>query len=302
MPKKKTLIVIIGPTAVGKTATCITLSQQLNAPIVSADSRQCYEKMNIGVAKPTAEEQRAAPHHLIDFVPLTTPYSAGAYQIDALACLEKIWENNPYAILTGGSGLYINAVCKGIPYMPPVPRTYYEKRYDLYKKKGLPPLLAALKSKDPTYYTIVDKKNPTRIIRALALCEATGKTFTSFREQPLPHRNFNMITIGLQRPRALLYERINLRVDQMMEKGLWEEATSLYPYKHLPALATIGYREIFDCLNGKYSQKEAIEYIKRNTRHYAKKQGTWFRKTPNIPFFDPTNLNAISSYIQRAIA
>lgn len=298
MNNPKHLIVILGPTAVGKTASCITLAQQLQAEIVSADARQCYQKMNIGTAKPTPEEQATVPHHLIDFLPLEKPYSAGAYQQDALNTLSNLWEKRPYAILTGGSGLYIDAVCHGLPPMPTIPPAIQASLYETYQEKGLSPLLQELQQKDPAYYAKVDQQNPKRIIRALEICRTTSLPFTLFRKQKIVPRHFNIIKIGLQRPREELYERINQRVNTMMTQGLWEEATNLYPQRDLPSLATIGYQEIFDCLDGKHDQAQAITLIKQHTRHYAKRQETWFKKDPSIQWFHPQSLHKIKEYIQ----
>lgn len=295
--QKKCLIVILGPTAVGKTALCTMLAHDLGTEIVSADSRQCYQKMDIGTAKPTDEEQAMAKHHLVDFLSIDSGYSAGQYQRDALAMLHTIWKDKPYAILTGGSGLYIDAVCQGIPIMPEIPASISKDLEATYEKEGLAALWAELRDKDPDYYQEVDLHNAKRVMRALAVCRATQKTFSFFRARAVAKRDFNIVKIGLMRPREVLYDRINKRVDLMLLQGLWEEASRLYDYRHLPALATIGYQEIFPCLDGVYDDSYAIARIKQNSRRYAKRQITYFKKDPSIHWFHPEALEAIKAFI-----
>ncbi len=293
----RTLIVIVGPTAVGKTAACITLAQKLHAAIVSADSRQFYQGMSIGTAKPTAEERAAAPHHFIDFLPLEEPYSAGRYAQEALPLLDKLWENSPYVILTGGSGLYIDALCNGLPQMPSVPARITQELEAAYAAEGLAPLVKELASKDPVYYQQVDRHNAKRIIRALGVCRATGQRFSLFRGQKIAPRHFQTIKIGLTRPREELYARINQRVDAMVREGLFEEIEALYPYRRLPSLATIAYREGFGYMEGRYDKARAIELIKQHTRQYAKRQLTWFKRDPTIHWFAPDQIAAIEQLI-----
>ena len=295
----RTLIVIVGPTAVGKTAACITLAQKLHADIVSADSRQFYQRMNIGTAKPTAEERAAAPHHFIDFLPLEESYNAGRYAQEALVLLEKLWERSPYVILTGGSGLYIDALCNGLPEMPVVPASITQELEEAYAADGLEPLVKELASKDPVYYQQVDRHNAKRIIRALGVCRATGQRFSLFRAQKIAPRNFQIIKIGLTRPREELYARINQRVDAMVSEGLFQEIEALYPYRKLPSLATIAYQEGFGYMEGRYDKARAIELIKQHTRQYAKRQLTWFKKDPTIHWFAPDQIGRCHNHLTR---
>jgi tRNA dimethylallyltransferase len=274
----KVLLVIGGPTASGKTRFAITLAQQLNAPILSADSRQFYQEMSIGTAKPDARELAAAPHHFIGHLSIEEAYSVGDYERDAIAFLEEHYQQHDYAILVGGSGLYLKAVCEGLNAFPDVPEELkkdIEREYDLH---GLAHLQKAVAESDPIYFAQVDQQNPHRLMRALSVIRASGQPFSSFWEQALPERSFTPIYIQLQWPRQSLYERINKRVDQMIAHGLEEEAKSLIPYQHHKALQTVGYQEFFDFFSGQTSKEEAIALIKRNSRRYAKRQMTWYRR------------------------
>lgn len=297
----KQLVVLIGPTAVGKTKLSIQLAKHLATEIISADARQCYKYMDIGIAKPTRSERAEAVHHLVDFLPLEKTYSAGAFERDVLRLLDTLWTRHERVILTGGSGLYIKAVCQGLADMPIIPQGLYHELDILYKQKGLDHLLKLLADKDSVYYDQVDKKNPHRIIRALAVCQASAKPYSYFRNEKPVTRPFEVIKIGLTLCRDILYERINGRVDQMVKDGLFEEAKGLYAYKDLPCLKTIGYQEVFDFLEGKCSKEEAIHCIKLNTRHYAKRQLTWFRGDRDIMWFAPTDEIAIKTFLESGL-
>lgn len=296
--KPKQLIVLIGPTAVGKTKLSVQLAHHFATEIISADARQCYKYMDIGTAKPTRSERAEAVHHLVDFLPLEKNYSAGAFERDVLKLLDTLWTRHQQVILTGGSGLYIKAVCQGLANMPVIPQGLYNQLDAFYKQKGLNPLLQLLAQKDPAYYAQVDKKNPRRIIRALAVCEASGKPYAHFRSEKPLTRPFQVIKIGLTLPKEILYQRVNHRVDAMVQEGLFEEAKRLYAHKDLPCFKTIGYQEVFDFLEGKYSKQETIDRIKQHTRHYAKRQLTWFRNDPDIMWFAPTDELAIKAYLE----
>lgn len=296
--KSRQLIVIVGPTAAGKTKVSIQLAKFLGTEIICADSRQCYKHMNIGTAKPTPLERSEAIHHLVDFLPLETKYSAGAFEYDALTILNDLWKRHRQVIMVGGSGLYINALCQGVPPMPAIPKGLYGEFEDVYEKEGLDPLLEQLKQLDPLYYDQVEKKNHRRIIRALAVCQAGGRPYSYFRSQPPLPRSFEVIKIGLMLPREILYQRINDRVDKMVEEGLFEEAKALYPYRKLQAVKeTIAYSEIFGAEEAKYSRKEALDLIKQHTRNFAKRQLTWLRPDKQVVWFAPTDLAGIEAYV-----
>ncbi len=295
---RKHLIVIVGPTAVGKTALCVDLAKYLGTEIVSADSRQFYKEMTIGTAKPIEVEMGDIPHHLIDNLSIKTSYNVGKYEQDALSIIDDIFGDKDIAILTGGSGLYIDAVCKGIDQMPEIPAGIREKLNELYEKKGIDYLANKLKAVDNAYYHQVDLKNPQRVIRALEVCETTGKPYSEFRKSTQAVRPFNMIKIGLERDREELYARIDKRMDVMIDEGLFEEAESLYSYRSHNALQTVGYKEVFDFMDGMYNREEAIRLLKRNSRRYAKRQMTWFRRDEEIKWFHPDDKDAILSYLK----
>ena len=276
MNRSKYLIVIGGPTAIGKTSTTIALANQLNCDIISADSRQFYREMNIGTAKPTKEEQTQAKHHFIDSLSITDDYSVGKFEADTLQLLEKLFSINDYCILTGGSGLYLNAIIDGLDKFPAISSSYREQLNEELEKNGLSVLVKELSEKDPVYFEKVDTNNPHRIIRALEVIRATQKPFSSFLRQEPVQRPFNILPVKIEMNREKLYERINLRVDIMMQQGLKEEAQLLYPQKDLNALHTVGYSEWFDHFDGLTDHLTAVELIKRNTRRYAKRQITWF--------------------------
>lgn len=299
--KKPLLIVIVGPTAVGKTSLSIRLAQKYQAEIISADSRQFYKEMEIGTAKPSNIELAAAPHHLVNNLSIAENYSVGQFEKDALMILEKIFMQQPLAIMVGGSGLYVDAVCKGLDEFPEISPEYREDLNRQFEKEGLRFLQQMLEAKDPEYYNLVDKQNPQRLIRALEVILATGKTFTSFRKRKKVQRPFEILKIGLEMDREVIYERINLRMDQMIAQGLFEEAEKLYPRKELNALQTVGYQEIFGHLNGEYDREEAIRLLKRNSRRYAKRQMTWFKRDDNTYWFHPSSLQEIERLIDERL-
>lgn len=282
----KRLIVVAGPTAVGKTAECIRLAQMLNTEIVSADSRQFYKEMNIGVARPSESELATVPHHLIAHISVCQDYNVAMYEREALEVIEELFRIKDDIVLTGGSGLYVNAVCNGIDDIPDKDEGIRQELNDLFAEQGLEPLQRELQERDPEYWKIVDKQNHIRLIRALEVCRQTGRTFTSFRSQKKTQRNFDIVRIGIKRSRENLLERIYQRVDCMLEQGLIEEVKGLYEYKNLQVLNAVGYKEIFDFLDGKTSLQEAVEQIKINTRRYAKRQMTWFCKDKEIQWLD----------------
>ncbi len=290
-------MVVVGATAVGKTEFCILLAQALNTVIISADSRQFYREMNIGTAKPSLQELAAVKHYFIDSHSVAVEYNAGQYEKDVLALLATLFETHNTVILTGGSGLYINAVCQGMDNMPEIPDDLRQKLNDRLEKEGLETLLAELEILDKTYYEQVDKANSQRIVRALEVCLASGKTYSSFRTKDMNKnqviRPFEIIKIGLERDRKELYTRIDKRMDKMISDNLLEEAKKLLPYRQHNALQTVGYKEIFDFLDGLYDWQECVRLLKRNTRHYAKRQLTWFRKDEKITWFQAKDINKV---------
>jgi tRNA dimethylallyltransferase len=292
-----TLIVLIGPTGVGKTELSLSIAEHFQTCILSADSRQLYKDLKIGTAAPTPSQLARVPHHFVGTLGLTDYYSAAQYEADVLEKLEELFQHNDTVVLTGGSMMYVDAVCKGIDDIPTVDKETRELMLQRYEEEGLETLCAELKILDPEYYQIVDLKNPKRVIHALEICYMTGKTYTSFRTQKHKERPFRIIQIGLTREREELYDRINRRVDEMMQEGLLEEAKSVYPFKHLNSLNTVGYKEIFNYLDGEWSLDFAIEKIKQNSRIYSRKQMTWFKRNPNIQWFHPEQKEEIMNYI-----
>ena len=283
----------MGPTAVGKTDLSLELAEMLHTDIISADSRQLYADLKIGTAAPTPSQLARVPHHFVGTLKLTDYYSAAQYATEVLTLLDRLFQVQETALLTGGSMMYIDAVCQGIDDIPTIDEETREMMQQRYRKVGLEGLQRELKILDPAYYDIVDLKNHKRIIHALEICYMTGQTFTSFRKRTQVKRPFQIIKIGLNRDRAELFERINQRVDQMMADGMLEEARQVYPFRHLNSLNTVGYKELFKYLDGEWTLAEAIEKIKRNTRVYAKKQLTWFKKDPTIHWFHPDQRNEI---------
>ncbi len=294
---KKHLIVLLGPTGVGKTAVSISISNRFDAPIVSADSRQFFKEMYIGTAAPTPEQLSLAPHYLVAHKSITERYSCGMFELEALELLNKIYIKQDVAMLVGGSMLYIDAVCHGIDNFPTPDSELRQSLENQLSTEGIESLRAQLKLLDPEFYNQVDLKNPKRILKAVEICLQTGKTYSSFLSNPQKERPFKAIKIGLNLTREELYERINARVDQMINEGLVEEAKSLYPHRHHNALKTVGYREIFDYIEGNISLEKAIELIKRNSRRYAKRQLTWWGRDKEIEWFSPGEIVNIINYI-----
>lgn len=293
-----TLVVLIGPTAVGKTDTSLAIAKHYACPIISADSRQMYSGMEIGTAMPSKEEQACCKHYFVGQLAPGDYYSAAKYEEDVIQLLEKEFANNPVMVMSGGSMMYIDAVCKGIDDIPTVDDETRAMVLAKYEKEGLEQLAAELRLLDPEYYNEADIKNPKRVMHALEICYMTGKTYSSFRKRKVKERPFNIVKIGLQREREELYERINTRVDMMIEQGLVEEVKKFEHLKHHNSLNTVGYKEIFKYLDGEWTLPFAIEKIKQNTRIYSRKQVTWYRKDEEIAWFHPKEIQNIIKYIE----
>ena len=312
----KTLLVVTGPTAVGKTVLCLELARHYGIPVINADSRQIFRDMKIGTAAPAEAELRQVRHFFVRELGLDEYYSASMYEQQVLALLERLFQTSDYALLAGGSMMYIDAVCNGIDDIP----TVDDETRALMKRRladeGLEALCEELRRLDPDHWAVVDRKNPRRVVHALEICHMTGRTYTSFRvkDERLKMKDdrydyssltspsgrpFRIVKIGLNRPREELYERINRRVDQMMEQGLLDEARRLLPYRHLNALNTVGYKEMFAYLDGIWSLDEAVERMKGNTRRYARKQLTWFKRDPMVRWFSPDQKEDIINYIDQ---
>lgn len=292
---------IAGPTAIGKSQLAIDLAKELKCEVLSADSRQFFKEMSIGTAKPTAEEMQNIPHHFIDNISITEEYNVGKFEVDALKKLEELHQKNDVAILVGGSGLYINALLYGLDDLPSGNAEIREKLEKDFKEKGIESLQEALKKIDPIYYQEVDIHNKHRVMRALEVSLTTGTPYSSFRNRKKIERPFKSIFLVLNTDREKLYERINLRVDLMMQNGLLNEVKALKQYEKINALNTVGYKEIFNYLNGETSLEFAIEKIKQNSRNYAKRQITWFKKNKDAMWFDPSQKAEIMSYIWKAL-
>lgn len=296
---KKFLVAIVGPTAVGKTAVTIELAKKLNSTIISADSRQFYRELKIGTAPPSREELKEVKHYFIHSHSIEETFSAGDFEREAVHKINKLHQSNNVVFVTGGSGLYIDALIKGMSVIPNTPENIREELNKSYSENGLVSLLDELEQRDPVYFNQVDKQNVQRVIRALEVIRNTGKPFSSFHQDPDAERPFQTIMIGLNLERDVLYERINMRVDQMVNAGLFDEAQKYKAYADQYALHTVGYTEVFDYLNGKYSYEEAIEKIKQNTRRYAKRQITWFKRYDQLNWFAPDETQAILKHIQQ---
>lgn len=295
----KKLIVITGPTAVGKTDLCIDVAHQLDIPIINADSRQLFRELRIGTAAPTNEQMAEVKHYFVGTLGIGDYYSASMYEQDVLHLLDSLFRDSDYALLSGGSMMYIDAVCNGIDDIPTVDdetRTTLKQRL---ANEGLEPLVEELHRLDPEHWAIVDRKNPRRVVHALEICLMTGKTYTSFRKSEKKERPFKIVKIGLNRNREELYNRINLRVDNMMSQGLLDEAKRMVEHRNVNALNTVGYKELFNYIDGLWTLDEAIERIKGNTRRYARKQLTWFKRDTLMQWFHPDDRSDIMTYIMQ---
>jgi tRNA dimethylallyltransferase len=299
---KNILIVLLGPTGIGKTDISVELAAMFDCEIISADSRQFFREMRIGTAVPSEYQLNKIKHHFIRFLSVEDYYSASLFERDVLNLLPDLFSKNNIVLMSGGSGMYIDAVCNGIDDIPDVDKSVREKFITRYKDEGIEGLRATLKLLDPEHYAKVDLRNYKRIIRALEICETTGRPYSSFLLKQKRERNFIVIKIGLERTREDLYNRINVRVDEMVSMGLEEEARDLVKFRNLNALNSVGYREFFDFFDGKITREKAIELIKRNSRRYAKRQMTWWGKDKDIRWFKPDQANEISGYITESIS
>ena len=296
------LVVLLGPTGVGKTDLCIRLADTFHVPIINADSRQIFAEIPIGTAAPTKEQLARVKHYFVGTHHLQDYYSASMFEQDDLNIIQNEFLSHPCALMSGGSMMYIDAVCNGIDDIPTVDdktRTWMKRRL---AEEGLPALVQELKELDPEHYAVVDKQNPRRVVHALEICHMTGKTYTSFRTNSKKERPFRILKIGLNRPREELYDRINRRVDQMMADGWLDEARSVYPLRHLNALNTVGYKELFLYFDGTWSLEEAVERIKGNTRRYMRKQLTWFKRDPEIHWFTPDETDEIVALVKAELS
>ena len=284
---KKTVIIICGPTAVGKTSFAIQLAQLLNTEIISADSRQCYKELNIGVAKPSNEELESVQHYFINSHSIHDDVNAAVFEEYALAAADTIFQKHTTAVMVGGTGLYIKAFCEGMDAIPEIDKAVRQQVIDLYEANGIQYLQNELAEKDPEFWKDAEPQNPQRLMRALEVLLSTGRSIKTFQKGTKEQRPFNIIKVGLELPREQLYNQINTRVDEMIEQGLVDEVKSLLPYKNLNALQTVGYKEIFEYLDNKITLAEAVNNIKTNTRHYAKRQLTWFKKDADIEWINP---------------
>ena len=296
------LILVVGPTAVGKTDLCLKLAKKFQTEILSCDSRQFYREMNRGTAKPSADELAEAPHHFINNLSITDAYDVRKYEEEALDLLGKLFQKHRVVILTGGTGLFADVVVNGMDAIPEVAPEIREEIIQEYQSKGLTWLQVAVQEVDPEFYAQVDRANPQRLMRALEIWRGTGLKFSSFRTKNKVKRPFEVIKIGLDRPREELYRRIDSRMEQMLAKGLFAEAEGLFEKRGLNALQTLGYTEIFDFLEGKYDKEELIRLLKRNSRRYAKRQLTWFRRDPLIHWFHPSEEQEILAFLANQIA
>ncbi len=299
---RKKLILIVGPTAVGKTGFCIKLAKKLGTEIISCDSRQFYREMSVGTAKPSEDELAEVKHHFINSHSINEHYSAGDFEQDALKLMSELFQKYDYLIMTGGSGLFAKVITEGIDDMPSVPPEFRQKLMSRLELEGLQRLVEELKKLDPEYAGKVDLKNSQRVVRALEMCHFTGQTFSEYHKKNKVHRPFQFIKIGLDRPREELYERINSRMEKMLEDGLEEEAKNLISFRKHPALKTLGYKEIFSYLDGEYDRKRMIELLKQNSRRFAKRQLTWFRNQDTFKWFNPDEEDKILKYIEEQLS
>jgi tRNA dimethylallyltransferase len=298
----KFLIVIVGPTAVGKTALGVRLAKQFETEILSVDSRQFFREISIGTAKPSKNEMEGITHHFIDSHSISENYNVGKFETEAIQLLDELFQKKDIVTMVGGSGLYIDAVCKGFDELPEANPEIRKQIDTIYEEQGIVALQLMLKELDPVYHSQVDLSNPQRLSRALEVCLSAGKPYSALREGKIKSRNFNMIKIGLNTSREVLYDKINQRVDQMMRDGLLEEARSVLPFRNANALQTVGYKELFDHLDGKTDLKTAVDLIKQNTRRFAKRQLTWFRRDADIKWFEPEQIEEIVEYIGKTVS
>ncbi len=294
---RKTLVVLLGPTGVGKTELSLEMAEHMGSPILNCDSRQLYRDLRIGTAAPTPEQQQRVHHYFVGMLEINEYYSAARYEEQAMALLEQLFQTHDKVLLAGGAMLYIDAVCKGIDDIPTVSEQVRAQVKQELHEKGLAVLLSELKQRDPEYAAMVDPQNTRRVVHALEICRQTGRTYSSFRTHQSKERPFHILKIGLNRPRTELFERINRRVDQMMSDGMLDEARRLLPMRHENSLNTVGYKELFKAIDGDWPLDMAVERIKKNTRVYAKKQLTWFQKDTDIHWFHPDDKNAILKLI-----
>lgn len=293
----KTLISIVGPTAVGKTAMGVILAKHFKTEVISADSRQVYKELSIGTAKPSIEEMQGIKHHFVDCLSITKHFSAGDFEKQGLQLLDQLFLKHDIVIMVGGSGLFVKALTEGFDEMPTINENLRNELNFTFETKGLETLLNQLEELDPEYFNTVDKSNPQRIIRALEVCISSNRTYSSFRSSKINKRNFKTISIGLNEEREILYERINKRMDLMLEAGLVEEVKNVIQFRNEYSLQTVGYSEVFDFLDKKYDESEMIDLLKRNSRRYAKRQLTWFKKDPTTEWFTPNNSQKIIDYL-----
>ena len=295
------LVVLLGPTGVGKTELSLRIAERLDAPIISADSRQLFRDLPIGTAAPTKEQRERVAHYMVGTLSLDDYYSASQFEQDVMALLGELYRSRRTVVMTGGSMMYIDAVCDGIDDIPTVTPDIREAVYKQFEAEGLAPLLAELREKDPIHYEAVDRQNHKRVLHAVEICRLTGQPYSSFRTRTKKERPFRVVNIGLNREREELYDRVNRRVDQMMADGLLEEARRVYPYRHLNSLNTVGYKELFKYIDGEWTLDMAVEKIKRNSRVYARKQMTWFKKDPAIAWFHPDQEADIMEFLRKQI-
>ncbi|HRW98060.1 MAG TPA: tRNA (adenosine(37)-N6)-dimethylallyltransferase MiaA [Cyclobacteriaceae bacterium] len=296
-PESKRLIVVVGPTAVGKTKLGIALARHFHTDVVSADSRQIFREMSIGTAKPGVEEREDVTHHFIDTLSVTDDYNAGKFERDVLSLLDQLFIKHDDVLMVGGSGMYVRAVCEGLDEMPEVPESVRVEILENYRSKGLSWLQQEVMENDPEYFAVVDQMNPARLMRALEIVRTTGLPASNYRVNRRVERPFSVVKIGLEMEREELYKRIDARVDKMIDSGLVEEVKRLEQFKSRNALQTVGYQELFDYFDGKHDLVEAIRLIKRNSRRYAKRQMTWFKREEGIQWFHPDQLEKIITHL-----
>ena len=295
------LVVLLGPNGVGKTELGLRLAEHFGSPIISSDSRQVYKELPIGTAAPTNKQMARVKHYMVGMLSISDYYSASAFELDVISLLENLFKQQNIVLMTGGSMMYIDAVCDGIDDIPTVRPEIREELCRQYQEEGLAPILEELRRADPKHYGEVDRNNYKRVIHAVEICRQTGRPYSSFRTNRKKERPFNIIKVGLFREREDLYNRINLRVNQMMDDGLLAEAQAVYPYRHLNALNTVGYKELFKYLDGEWNLDFAVEKIKRNTRVYARKQMTWFKRDNRIHWFHPEDEDEIMAFLKEKL-